>query len=161
VVGDDEPRSGLTLVPPGGGRRVVRMNGEDTVLVVGEAETRGAYAARLNAAPPGFTAVPLHVHRDADEAFLVLDGELTVQAGRTVNAPAGAFVLIARGQVHAIANVGTVPVRWLTLISPAASAGWVEAEHDLLVGSTGAPDPARFEEIHHRFGLEILGPSTW
>lgn len=70
---DDGPPWGLTLIPPGGGRHVVRFNGEDTVLTVGEAETRGAYAARLNAAPPGFTAVPLHIHRDAEEAFLVLD----------------------------------------------------------------------------------------
>jgi quercetin dioxygenase-like cupin family protein len=159
---DDEIRTGLTLVPPGGGRRVVRRNGEDTVLAVGEAETRGAYAARLNAAPPGFTTVPLHIHRNAEEAFLVLDGELTVQVdGRTVVAPAGAFALVARGHVHAIANLGTTPVRWLTLISPAESAGWVEAEHDLLVASAGAADPARFEEIHSRFGLEIVGPSSW
>ena len=70
----------LTVVPPGGGIPVVRLNGEETVLTVGEAETRGAYAARLNTAPPGFAAVPLHVHRDAEEGFLVLEGELAVHA---------------------------------------------------------------------------------
>jgi quercetin dioxygenase-like cupin family protein len=162
VAEDGRNRRGLTMVPPGGGRRVVRMNGEDTVLTVGSGETRGAYAARLNAAPPGFTTVPSHIHRDAEEAFLVLDGELAVHAdGRTEGAPAGAFVLIPRGLVHALGNLGTTPVRWLTLISPAASAGWVEAEHDLLVGSADAPDPARLEEIHRRFGLEIVGPPPW
>jgi mannose-6-phosphate isomerase-like protein (cupin superfamily) len=141
---------------------VVRLNGEDTVLAVGEAETRGAYAARLNAAPPGFTAVPLHIHRAAEEAFLVLDGELTVHAdGRTVAAPAGAFVLIPRGVVHAIANLGGGPVRWLTLISPAEPAGWVEAEHDLIAESAGSPDQAQLDEIHRRFGLEIVGPPPW
>ena len=36
---------------------MVRLNGEETVLTVGDAETRGAYAARLNTAPPGFAAV--------------------------------------------------------------------------------------------------------
>jgi len=159
---DDETSRRLTVVPPGGGIPVVRLNGEETVLTVGDAETRGAYAARLNTAPPGFAAVPLHVHRDAEEGFLVLEGELAVHAGgRVVTAVAGAFVLVPRGLVHAIANRSGVPVRWLTLISPAASAGWVEAEHDLIVGSAGAPDPARLAEIHRRFGLEIVGPPPW
>jgi mannose-6-phosphate isomerase-like protein (cupin superfamily) len=141
---------------------VARLNGEDTVLTVGGAETRGAYAARLNAAPRGFTAVPLHIHRDAEEAFLVLDGELTVHAdGRSVAAPPGAFVLIPRGLVHAIANLGSTPVRWLTLISPAAPAAWVEAEDDLIVESAGSPNQAQLDEIHRRFGLEIVGPPPW
>jgi mannose-6-phosphate isomerase-like protein (cupin superfamily) len=104
----------------------------------------------------------LHIHRDAEEAFLVLDGELTVHAGgRTVAAPAGAFVLIPRGLVHAIANLGGAPVRWLTLISPAAQAAWVEAENDLIVECAGSPDPAQLDEIHRRFGLEIVGPPPW
>jgi len=43
---DDETSRRLTVVPPGGGIPVVRLNGEETVLTVGDAETRGAYAAR-------------------------------------------------------------------------------------------------------------------
>ena len=156
---DDRSGAGLVLVPPGGGVPVVRLNGEDTVLTVGGAETRGAYAVRLNAAPPRFAAVPLHIHRAAEEAFFVLEGELTVHAaGERVEAPAGSFVLIPRGMVHAIANATSAPVRWLTIISPADQSRWVEAEHDLLVESSGFADPDRLAEIHTRFGLEIVGP---
>jgi mannose-6-phosphate isomerase-like protein (cupin superfamily) len=109
---DDETSRRLTVVPSGGGIPVVRLNGEETVLTVGDAETRGAYAARLSTAPPGFAAVPLRVHRDAEEGFLVLVGELAVHAGgRVVTAVAGAFVLVPRGLVHAIANRSGVPVR--------------------------------------------------
>jgi mannose-6-phosphate isomerase-like protein (cupin superfamily) len=149
----------LVVVPPGGGVPVVRVNGEDIVLTVGEAETRGAYAVRLNAALARFAAVPLHIHHEAEEAFFVLEGELTVHApGRRVEAAAGTLVLIPRGMVHAIANAGSAPVRWLTLISPAAQSGWVEAEHELLVGSGGAADPDQLAAVHGRFGLEIVGP---
>ena len=104
-----------------------------------DAETRGAYAARLNTAPPGFAAVPLHVHQGAEEGFLVLEGELAVHAGgRVVTAVAGAFVLVPRGLVHAIANRSGVPVRWLTLISPRRRpGGWRPST----TSSSGPPGP--------------------
>jgi mannose-6-phosphate isomerase-like protein (cupin superfamily) len=150
------------VVAPGGGRAVDRMNGEHTTITVGRADTRGAYALRENSAPAGFLSVPLHIHRDAEEAFYVLSGVLTVQAGdRRLEAPAGSFALIPRGLVHSLANTGPQPVRWLTLISPADRSEWIEAEHDLLRASDGPPDPAALAAIHRRFGLEIVGPPPW
>ena len=68
----------LVVVPPDGEIPMIRLNGKQTSLVIGAAETRGAYAVRRNAAPPGFCAVPLHVHREAEEAFQVTEGELAV-----------------------------------------------------------------------------------
>jgi uncharacterized cupin superfamily protein len=151
--------AGPVVVPPGGGVPLMRLHGEETVVVAGEAQTRGAYAVRCNAAPPGFAAVPLHIHRGAEEAFWVLEGELVVHVdGRRTAAPAGSFVLVPRGVVHALGNAGPERVRWLTLISPAAVSRWIEAEHDLIVESGGRPDPERLAAIHRRFGLEIVGP---
>ena len=115
-----------------------------------EADTRGAYAVRENRVPAGFGGVPLHLHREAEEAFWILEGELTVHLqNRRLAAAAGAFVLIPRGTVHSIANRGTAPVRWLTLISPAWASGWIEEE---------AADPDRRTAIYARYGLEIVGP---
>jgi mannose-6-phosphate isomerase-like protein (cupin superfamily) len=140
----------VVVVPAGAGRVVPRRHGEHTTVKVAEAETRGAYAVRENTVPAGFAGVPMHLHRDAEEAFYVLDGELTVYTeGRTLAAPAGAFVLIPRGTVHAIANRGEVPVRWLTMISPAWVSGWIEAER---------ADPDNLAAVHARYGLEIVGP---
>ncbi len=53
---------------------------------------RLAAAEKVAAGSPG----PLpHIHRRHDEAFYVLEGELTVRVGtRTVTAPAGSFVLV-------------------------------------------------------------------
>ncbi|WP_214402408.1 cupin domain-containing protein [Pseudonocardia lacus] len=137
---------------------MTRLNGEQTVVTVGRRDTDGAYAVRENIAPPDFRRVPLHIHRRAEEAFYVLAGELAVLAdGQRVDAPAGAFVLIPRGTTHALANLASRPVRWLTLISPAAESEWIEAEEELLAAG-GEPDPAALAAIHHRFGLELVGP---
>jgi len=152
-------RNGVAYVAPGAGTPVVRLHGEATALVAGDEETRGAYALRENSAPPRFAAVPLHIHRDAEEAFSVLEGELVVHAGGAqLRVPAGGFVLVPRGVVHAIANAGTGVVRWLTIVSPASQAGWVEAEHELISESGAAVDPDRLAAIHRRFGLELVGP---
>jgi mannose-6-phosphate isomerase-like protein (cupin superfamily) len=149
----------VLFVKPGGGAPVTRVNGEDTRLIAGDAETGGAYAARLNSAPANFNRVSLHVHRDADEAFFVVEGRLLVHIdGAWAEAPSGSFILVPRGAPHAIANAAGEAVRWLTLISPAEQAGWVEAEHDLLAESGGEPDPERLAAIHRRFGLELVGP---
>lgn len=140
----------VVVVPPGAGEVVPRQYGERTVVKAAEAETRGAYAVRENSVPAGFGGVPFHLHREAEEAFYVLEGELTVfTEGRTLAAPAGSFVLVARGTVHSLANRGAVPVRWLTLISPAWVSGWIQAE---------SADPDNREAIYLRYGLEIVGP---
>jgi mannose-6-phosphate isomerase-like protein (cupin superfamily) len=113
----------------------------------------------MNSAPPGFAAVPMHIHLHAEEAFCVLAGELAVHTSdQVIAAPAGSFVLIERGTAHAISNPGTEPVRWITLISPAEQSGWIEAEHDLIVSSGGDPDPDALAAVHRRFGLQIVGP---
>jgi mannose-6-phosphate isomerase-like protein (cupin superfamily) len=150
----------VIVVRPGEGKAVRRRLGEQTVIKVAQAETHGAYALRENAAPAGFGGVPLHIHREAEEAFYVLDGELTVHtADGALAAPAGSFVLIPRGTAHSFANRGAVAVRWLTVISPAWVSAWVEEESELLRSSSpGEPDPAALAAIGERYGLEIVGP---
>jgi mannose-6-phosphate isomerase-like protein (cupin superfamily) len=140
------------VVPPGEGEVVPRRFGERTVVKAAEAETRGAYAVRENTAPAGFGGVPFHRHLGAEEAFYVLEGELTVfTEDRTLAVPTGAFVLVPRGTVHSLANRGAVPVRWLTLISPAWVSGWIQEEAADL-------DERQRAAVYLRYGLEIVGP---
>jgi mannose-6-phosphate isomerase-like protein (cupin superfamily) len=55
-----------------------------------------------------------------DEAFYVLEGEITFEVGTiVVPARAGTFVLAPRGVVHSHRNTGTTLARWLTIFSPA------------------------------------------
>lgn len=75
-----------------------------------------------------------HRHDDADEIFLVLDGDLTVRAGKEVfEAGPGDFVFVPRGTYHQFRNNGRKPIKILLMFSPAGFEGFfretgVEAE---------------------------------
>jgi mannose-6-phosphate isomerase-like protein (cupin superfamily) len=60
-----------------------------------------------------------HVHADEDDAFYVVEGELTFLLGdEQVSAPAGTFVLVPPGVRHGFRNDGEVPVRMLNIHAP-------------------------------------------
>jgi mannose-6-phosphate isomerase-like protein (cupin superfamily) len=61
-----------------------------------------------------------HVHQDEDDAFYILEGELTFTvAGEDVKAPPGTFVLVPPGVEHGFRNAGDTPVRMLNIHAPA------------------------------------------
>jgi mannose-6-phosphate isomerase-like protein (cupin superfamily) len=152
-------RNTVIVALSGEGIVIQRRGGQRTVIKVGEAEAGGAYALHENSAPAEFGGVPLHIHREAEEAFYVLEGEMTVYTENdTLLAPAGAFVLIPRGTIHSVGNRGAGPVRWLTLFSPAAGAGWVEAAAALQSSSTGNVDPDELAAMFRQHGMEVVGP---
>jgi mannose-6-phosphate isomerase-like protein (cupin superfamily) len=150
----------VLIVPRDEGTVVRRRFGEQTVIKATEAETKGAYAVRENAVPAGYAGVPYHIHHTAEEAFYILEGQMTLYTpDGPREAPAGTFVLIPRGAVHAFANHGTTPLRWLTFISPAWVSGWIEKESELLpVAGMGEPDVAKQAAIYEEYGLELIGP---
>ena len=62
---------------------------------------------------------PLHVHPGEDDAFYILEGEMTFEFGdREVAAPPGTFVLAPPGVEHGFRNDGDVPVRMLNIHAP-------------------------------------------
>jgi mannose-6-phosphate isomerase-like protein (cupin superfamily) len=61
-----------------------------------------------------------HVHDAEDDAFFILEGELTFTfAGRDVLAPPGTFVLVPPQVEHGFRNERSDPVRMLNLHAPA------------------------------------------
>jgi mannose-6-phosphate isomerase-like protein (cupin superfamily) len=61
-----------------------------------------------------------HVHKDEDDAFYVLDGELTFLLDEgDVSAPTGAFVLVPPGVNHTFRNALDRPTRVLNIHAPA------------------------------------------
>lgn len=61
-----------------------------------------------------------HVHPDEDDAFYIVEGELTFILGdRRVAAPPGTFVLVPPGVEHAFRNERSRPVRMLNIHAPA------------------------------------------
>src|ERR1700756_647309 len=63
--------------------------------------------------PPRLTA-PLHLHRNDDEAWYVLEGALCVRVGKDiVEAQAGSAILVPRGTPHTYWNPASVLLRYL------------------------------------------------
>jgi mannose-6-phosphate isomerase-like protein (cupin superfamily) len=61
-----------------------------------------------------------HIHADEDDAFYIVEGEMTFTFGdRSVPAPPGTFVLAPSGVKHGFRNDGAVPVRMLNIHAPA------------------------------------------
>jgi quercetin dioxygenase-like cupin family protein len=69
--------------------------------------------------PAGAKGPPLHTH-DFDEAFYVLDGELTFQLGDELRmAGPGELAFALRGVPHTLANRSSAPARFVIVFTPA------------------------------------------
>jgi quercetin dioxygenase-like cupin family protein len=132
--------------------------GEPTVLKVTGAETAGHYAiAEVTSTPEGF--VPLHVHNNEDEAFLIMDGEVDFTVGgRIFSAGPGAFVFGPRGVPHSY-KVKTPSARLMMIFSPAGFEGFIR-ETSIPLDAPQEPgdmDMDKLMETAARYGAEILG----
>jgi mannose-6-phosphate isomerase-like protein (cupin superfamily) len=101
------------VVPPGGGHRIGNVE-----FLARTADTpRFTFGIIEIAAGRELEA---HVHVDEDDAFYILEGELTfVFEERQVAAPPGTFVLVPPGVRHGFRNEQTRPVRFLNIHAPA------------------------------------------
>jgi mannose-6-phosphate isomerase-like protein (cupin superfamily) len=112
------------ILGPGEGLVVGGSGGTPTTIKLPGADVGGAYALLEMEVPPS-NGPRLHVHHDADEAFYVLDGELTIRVGDVEQrAPAGALILVPRGEPHRFANRGDRPARAIFIFSPAGPEQW-------------------------------------
>ncbi|HEX2085711.1 MAG TPA: cupin domain-containing protein [Solirubrobacteraceae bacterium] len=106
--------SEAVVVRPGEGVRV----GNVEFLALSEHSPR--FNLSIITMAPHRHGPPAHVHGDEDDAFLVLDGELTFLLGeREVAAPAGTFVLVPPGVEHTFENRTDTPVRIANIHAPA------------------------------------------
>lgn len=81
-------------------------------------ETLGAYALLEDLAPQG-SGTPPHRHDLDDEAFYILDGEVTFTVGNDppVRALPGSFVFVPGGVTHAF-EVNSPTARYLIITTP-------------------------------------------
>lgn len=89
----------------------------------------------------------LHVHHSDDEAWHVLEGELTFRyPGRTETVGPGGTVLVRAGVAH---SYSCAPgARYLIILTPRLDA--------LIAALHGDRDPAHQHEIYRRFDSELL-----
>jgi mannose-6-phosphate isomerase-like protein (cupin superfamily) len=113
VAGPDEPRA--IVVPPGAGRRVGNVE-----FLARTADTPRFTLGIIEIAPG--RELEAHVHGDEDDAFYILEGEMTFFFGdedEEAVAPPGTFVLVPPGVRHGFRNPGPGPVRMLNVHAPA------------------------------------------
>ena len=145
------PEEGKALPNPIGGGMMVKVR---------DGDTGGAYSILDNVIPAGSPGPLPHLHRDHEETFYVLEGELTVRAGtRKITAPAGSFVVIPRGVVHQPSNPGTEPTRVLLIFSPGGMDHFFEEAAEGRMPLQAVPtDPAVQEKLTaftRKYGYEF------
>jgi len=151
-------------VEPGEGPITWAMGSLFEKLASGEA-TDGALDLSIVTQPDGI-ATPLHVHTREAEAFYVLEGTMTYQAGDDRFAlRAGSFIYLPVEIPHAFRVTGT-GVRFLALTAPAGLLALydevgVPADEHALPNGRGRPlseEIAKWNEVGPRYGLSVVGP---
>ena len=145
MAGEDQ---GFVLGPREG--KTVEVGGDPFIFKVVSANTGGAYS--LVEVTVGLHGPPLHVHRNEDEAWYVLDGDFEMRIGeRIVRATPGSLVFGPKGVPHHYTKLSEGPGKLLEIFSPA---GFERCFEEL----AGLTDVGRMREIALQYQMEILGP---
>ncbi len=101
------------VVPPGEGHRVGNVE-----FLARSADTPRFTFGIIEIAPG--RELEAHIHDDEDDAFYILQGEMTFTfGGEPAPASPGTFVLVPPGVEHGFRNDGAAPVRMLNIHAPA------------------------------------------
>jgi mannose-6-phosphate isomerase-like protein (cupin superfamily) len=149
------------LVQPGDGDSVWSIGGRFTRKVGGD-DTADRLSI-LEAVLTRTSEPRLHIHHREDEAFYILDGQLSFHVGDTVlTAGTGALALAPMGIPHTF-TVDVEPSRVLVITGPA---GFERFIFELGVPATSDEPPAGLAPppgpvilpVAERHGIEIVGP---
>ena len=124
-------------------------------------ESTGGHVALVeNTVPPHWEGTPLH-HHGFDEAWYVLDGALTLQLGdEVVRAGRGSVTFAPRDTVHAVANHGDVPARYLLVCTPAGFERYFDLRQAEITGTDPPPEAHRGFPDTHVVGPPIAHPDA-
>jgi len=94
---------------------------------------------------------PLHLHRECDEAWVVLEGTLVVRHGEEeLVVPAGGAAYVARGTPHTCWNPSPAPCRYL-LVMTAKTQALIDAIH-----ATEDRSLPKMQALFDAYGAELL-----
>ncbi len=150
------------------GKEVVREPGQNTTVQLGPnkitfllsgEETGGEYSVtEFQAAPPPAPSALPHIHKDADEAMYVLEGDFTVHIrDQLQHLPKGGFVLVRKGTLHTIANTGTTEGKLLIVLTPSGFEKYWEEMSKLLIATNGKPDPSAVLVLQEKYHMDMGG----
>jgi quercetin dioxygenase-like cupin family protein len=144
------------IVRPGEGH-VLDLGNFEAVVLADARATSGAFSVLQTQGEPTGFGPPLHLHRDAAEAFYVLEGtyRMHVEDRQELCVP-GSFVYVPPNVVHTFTVVSEEPGKKLNLFSPAAMVGFFEQLAEAEANGTATPE--LLDEISERNHMEIVGP---
>jgi len=139
------PPSGGEALNVFGGAMIQKSDGGDFPLFLAE-----------HPIPPGYV-VPPHVHERDDEAFYLLEGELTLlKPSGEVRVGPGTCVLLPRGSVHGFRNDTGSVVRFLVLCNPGIQAAEMFRQFDRAGHAASAGlSPAEIVGIAAQYGVHM------
>jgi quercetin dioxygenase-like cupin family protein len=146
----------------GEGQSVWSLGGRFTMKVT-DRDSEGRFAL-IEALATRATEPPLHIHRNEDEAWYILEGQMTfyVADQSPIEAGTGAFVYAPKGLAHTF-TVDVEPTRVLLFASPAGFEHFAlelgdTAVSDDLPAGLSLPAPEVLAAAAERYGIEIVGP---
>lgn len=117
----------------------------------------GGTMSIVDSVSPPLSGPPRHIHRDADETFVVLSGdcEFWLEGQMHTRGP-GQSIFIPRGKEHTFRVISDVPCRHLVILTPGGFEGFFA---EMAAGQYSIPDdmPA-IAESGARHHMSFTGP---
>ena len=124
--------------------------GERCLILTSAADTGGAFSVVEIISQPG-DGTPVHIHRNEDEHFIILEGTARFLYGdKTFDLAAGSSVSAGKNIRHAWCNPFHSPFRMLAIASPGG------CEEALRMIANG--DVTDKLALAKQFDIEVLGP---
>lgn len=154
--------NGAYIIGPDEGE-ALWFNGGLAVLKSTADQTEGRFTVMELLTPKGFVA-PFHVHREEDEFFVILSGEVRFQLGEAVvEAVSGSLVYGPRNVGHSF-HVDSPEARLLFFFGPAGVEGFFREAGKPARARALPPLDEQFVDrqeliaIASRYGTDIVGP---
>lgn len=144
--------------------QILNIAGGEYRIIISGKETNGTYAIIEMTVPVGAGPVP-HSHKDFEETFYVLEGELTftsengtylAQKGATVSIPKG-------GLIHNFKNLSNQAAKLLCTVIPAGLDDYFVELNELL-NSNKNKDPnlkSKIQLISEKYGQTLYSANYW
>ena len=151
------PTTAARLIAPDDGERV-RAFGNEVLFKLATGETSGAFSLGLSFVSASDSAVPLHVHDNEDEMFIIVEGTYRVFAnGAWSDCGPGSAVYFPRGVMHTFYLIGGQNGKhWVLTTSNAFRDYFTRAGEIFAAG--GAPDRARLAALGAEYGMRFVQP---
>lgn len=138
------------------GRGAIEWLGVQYKTILTTDETGGAMSITDSVSPPN-SGPPRHVHKDANETFVLLTGEAEFWIdGEKFNRGPGETAFVPRGKEHTFRVIGSLPSRHLVIMTPGGFEGFFA---EMAKGNFGIPeDMEAITSIASRYHLTFTGP---